>query len=139
MNRLRDRPFERDFEFRTSRSSGKGGQNVNKTETKVELIFGVEKSQLLSAEEKEIISHKLSSRINEAGELLLNSSESRSQLANKEDVIKKFYALLEKALTKEKKRIPTKVPAAIKQDILNKKKQNSEKKSGRSMRTRDFL
>jgi ribosome-associated protein len=99
----------------------------------------VEKSQLLSAEEKEIISYKLSSRINEAGELLLNSSESRSQLANKEDVIKKFYALVEKALTKEKKRIPTKVPAAIKQDILNKKKQNSEKKSGRSMRTRDFL
>jgi ribosome-associated protein len=139
MNRLRDRPFEREFEFRTSRSSGKGGQNVNKTETKVELIFGVEKSQLLSVEEKEIISHKLSSRINEAGELLLTSSESRSQLANKEDVIKKFYALLEKALTKEKKRIPTKVPAAIKQDILNKKKQNSEKKSGRSMRTRDFL
>lgn len=139
MNRLRDRPFEREFEFRTSRSSGKGGQNVNKTETKVELIFGVEKSQLLSVEEKEIISHKLSSGINEAGELLLNSSESRSQLANKEDVIKKFYALVEKALTKEKKRIPTKVPAAIKQDILNKKKQNSEKKSGRSMRTRDFL
>ena len=139
MNRLRDRPFERDFEFRTSRSSGKGGQNVNKTETKVELIFCVEKSQLLSAEEKEIISYKLSSRINEAGELLLNSSESRSQLANKEDVIKKFYAIVEKSLTKEKKRIPTKVPAAIKQDILNKKKQNSEKKSGRSMRTRDFL
>lgn len=139
MNRLRDRPFEREFEFRTSRSSGKGGQNVNKTETKVELIFGIEKSQLLSVEEKEIIAHKLSSRINEAGELLLTSSESRSQLANKEDVIKKFYALVEKALTKEKKRIPTKVPAAIKQDILNKKKQNSEKKSGRSMRTRDFL
>jgi ribosome-associated protein len=139
MNRLKDRPFDREFEFRTSRSGGKGGQHVNKTETKVELIFHVAKSQLLSTEEKGVVLNKLSSRINEAGELLLGSSQHRSQLANKEHVVKKFYALLEKALVKEKKRIPTKVPAAIKQDVLAKKKQNSEKKSRRSMRTRDFI
>jgi len=139
MNRLRDRPFDREFVFRTSRSSGKGGQNVNKTETKVELIFNVMLSRLLSDEEKAIVAEKLKTRINDNGELLLSSSESRSQLANKEDVVKKFYDMLTKALVKQKKRIPTKVPAVIKQDMLKNKKINSEKKSVRSMRTRDYL
>lgn len=136
---LRSRHFEKEFTFRTSRSGGKGGQNVNKTETRVELIFSVYASQLLSDVEKEIVQKKLSTRINQQGELLICSSSHRTQLQNKEHVIRKFYERLEKALIPPKKRIATKIPKSVKEHIrLNKKKQ-SEKKQTRSVRTRDFL
>jgi ribosome-associated protein len=69
----------------------------------------------------------------------LSNSESRSQHANKEGVIAKFYTLLEKALKKEKKRVPTKVPKAVKETIRKNKKVNGEKKQSRGLKTRDFL
>ena len=128
---LKSRNFEPEFRFKTSKSSGAGGQHVNTTETKVELIFNVPASAALSEEEKTRISEKLKTFINDVGELRINSSESRSQVGNKETVIKKFYKLLEKALKKEKKRIPTKVPAGVKENIRKKKKLHSEKKRGR--------
>lgn len=139
MVKLRDRNFEPEFKFRTSRSSGAGGQHVNTTETKVELIFDVQNSALLSDDEKEKLYLKLGTYMNDEGELRVTSSQSRSQSANKENAIKKFYLLLEKALRREKKRIPTKLPEAVKEEILKKKKLHSQKKGERRFRTRDFL
>jgi ribosome-associated protein len=137
--KLHGRNFEGEFKFRTSRSSGAGGQHVNTTETKVELVFDVNNSALLSDEERERIWKKLGTYISDEGILRINSSESRSQSSNKEKVIKKFYALLEKALKKEKKRIPTKVPGVVKEEILKNKKIHSKKKEERRFRTKDFL
>lgn len=136
---LKGRNFEPEFKFKTSRSSGAGGQHVNTTETKVELIFHINASALLSNAEKAKLLKKLAGNINDSGELRLYSSESRSQASNKENVVKKFYALLEKSLKKEKKRIPTKVPAAVKENILKKKKQHSSKKEERRFNPRDLL
>jgi ribosome-associated protein len=133
------RNFESELVFRTSRSGGKGGQHVNKTETRVELIFDVVHSQLLTEEEKQKVMKRWKNRINDAGELLICSSSYRSQAMNKSKVIEKFYEKIEKALIPEKKRIATKVPKVVKEEILKNKKRNSEKKSQRGMRTRDFL
>ncbi len=135
----KNRRFEPEFKFRTSRSSGAGGQHVNTTETKVELVFDVDASALLSEEEKERFAKKWSNRINDEGEFKICSSQHRSQSGNKVHVIKKFYLMLEKAMKKEKKRIATKVPKAVKEDILKKKKLHSQKKTERKQKTRDFL
>ncbi len=137
--KLTDRKFEPEFKFKTSRSSGAGGQHVNTTETKVELIFNIADSNLLNEKEKEKVRQKLSTYINDKGELRINSSESRSQSSNKENVIKKFYALLQKALKKEKKRIATKIPVVVKENIRKKKKLHSQKKSERRINPKDFL
>ena len=102
--KLRERNFNPEFSFKTSRSSGAGGQHVNTTETKVELIFDINASAVLSDAEKGRAISKLGNYINDKGEFRITSSESRSQAANKENVIDKFYLMLEKALKKEKKR-----------------------------------
>ena len=137
--KLNERNFEPEFKFKTSKSSGAGGQHVNTTETKVELIFNINDSALLSVAEKAKLFKNLGGYINDSGELRVNSSESRSQATNKEKVVKKFFAMLEKALKKEKRRIPTKVPVAVKENILKKKKQHSQKKEDRRLNTRDLL
>lgn len=136
---LKGRNFESEFTFRTSRSGGKGGQHVNKTETRVELIFDVPGSQILTEEEKGLLMKRWPNRINDAGELLICSSAGRSQAMNKDKVIEKFYDKLEKAFTPEKKRIATKVPKAVKEKIRKNKKQKGEKKTLRGFKTRDFL
>ncbi|MBL0310207.1 MAG: aminoacyl-tRNA hydrolase [Bacteroidetes bacterium] len=136
---LKNRNFLPEFSFRTSRSGGAGGQHVNKTETKVELIFDVQATTLLSDAEKEKVFIKLKTYINDEGELRLTNSETRSQSTNKERAILKFYTLLEKALKKEKKRIATKVPKAVKARIRKNKKLHSEKKQGRRMKSKDLM
>lgn len=136
---LKERNFESELQFRTSRSGGKGGQNVNKTETKVELIFDLLHSNILNDEEKEMVLKRWKNRVNAAGEFLICSSAERSQAANKEKTVSKFYAMMEKALTPEKKRIATKVPKDIKETILKKKKEHGKKKADRRLNTRDFL
>jgi ribosome-associated protein len=117
-----------ELSFRTSRSSGAGGQHVNKTETKVEVLFHVESSNGLDENEKVKIASKLAARINDNGELILASQKSRSQVANKEDVIERLQKLLEKALLPVVKRKKTRPSAEAKEERLMKKKQQAEKK-----------
>jgi len=120
-----------ELKFRTSRSSGPGGQSVNKLSTKVELLFDVCNSKVLFEEQKETLSEKLKNRINSDGILQLSSEETRSQLKNKEFVIERFFQLLNKALKPEKKRIPVKPSKASKEKRLKSKKIKSVLKDSR--------
>lgn len=124
-----NRDFSKEFIFTASRSGGPGGQNVNKVSSKIELRFNVGVSAILTAEEKEIITSKLATRINNDGELVIVSQSERSQLSNKEKTIEKFYNLLDKALKAVKKRKPTKPTQTSKVKRLETKKINSKKKS----------
>ncbi len=117
--------------FTTSRSSGPGGQNVNKVNSKVSLNFDVSNSEILSAEEKEVILLKLFSRMTKEGVLLLTAQDKRSQLQNKEAVILKLNRLLTGAFQKKKLRKATKPSKGSIQDRIKFKKQNSEKKKWR--------
>jgi ribosome-associated protein len=128
---LKDRDFSSEFTFTASRSSGPGGQNVNKVSSKIELRFNVTESKLLTGEEKEIIQSKLASKINSEGEIILVAQSERSQLMNKEKVIEKFYLLIAKALTPVKKRKPTKPSKAAKEKRLEEKRMQAEKKDRR--------
>ena len=121
----------KEITFKTARSGGKGGQHVNKVETMVEGYWNVENSKLFSEEEKKLITDKLARKINAAGCLLVKSQLERTQLANKEDVVRKINALIQKALIVPKKRKPTKPTKASKQKRLSSKKIASEKKEVR--------
>jgi len=123
-----ERNFYPEFRFQTSRSSGPGGQHVNKTESRVELFFNIDASTLLADEEKERLLRKLKKRINADGELIIASESTRSQARNKEDCIKKVYELIEKALRLEKKRIATRPSIAARKKRLETKRLQSEKK-----------
>lgn len=117
--------------FKATRSSGAGGQHVNKTSSRVELYWEVRVSQAFSSEELDRIKEKLAHRITKEGVLQLASENSRSQHKNKEDVIKRLLALLEVAIVPpkvRKKRRPSKM-AKLKR--LKAKKQHSEKKANR--------
>lgn len=121
-----------ELRFTYSRSSGKGGQNVNKVSSKAELSFHIQKSDCLSEEQKLLLIKKLASRINENGFLKLQSSEARSQSENKALAIAKFKTLLQKALRTQKKRIATVQPLKINEDRLSQKRKTSELKKLRS-------
>jgi len=123
-----------ELEFATSRSSGPGGQNVNKVNTKVTLRWNINDSTLLTLEEKELLLHKLSTRLTVDGTLLVTSQDKRSQLQNKEDTLLKLEQLLKQAFAKKKKRKPSKPSKSSVQNRLDKKKKHSDKKKWRQNR-----
>ena len=125
-----------ELRLKAVRSSGKGGQHVNKVSTSVELYFNVQQSDLLNDEEKELILSKLKNKISGEGELIVVSQTERSQLVNKKKAIRRFDELISKALQKKKKRIPTKISEAKKRRRLEEKKKQGEKKA---YRKKDFL
>lgn len=120
--------LETEVVFSATRSSGPGGQNVNKVNTQVELRFTVKNSELFSDEEKEQILLKLKNRINSEGELIVTSQTSRSQIENKEKALEKFFELIEKALTVRKKRLKTAPTLASRIKRLESKKNLAMKK-----------
>ncbi|NMH27046.1 alternative ribosome rescue aminoacyl-tRNA hydrolase ArfB [Flavobacterium silvaticum] len=120
-----------ELNYKAVRSSGAGGQNVNKVSSKVELTFDVEKSQSFSVEEKVLLLEKLQSRLTNSGLLILKSDEDRSQLKNKEIVTRRFFELIEKALHVPKIRKATKIPRSVVEKRLKNKNVNSELKQSR--------
>lgn len=125
------RDFSSEFSFRFSRSSGPGGQNVNKVSTRVEVIFSIPDSVLLTAREKENLIHKFASRLNKENELSIASQESRSQLQNKLHAINVLNILLNASLKPVKKRIATQPSRSSKTKRLDRKKRHGLKKENR--------
>ena len=119
----------KELSFKAIRSSGAGGQHVNKTSSKVELTFDLENSFSLTDEEKQLLKLKLSSKLTKENTLILFCDESRSQHRNKDLVIKRFLELLRVNLIRQKKRRPTKPSKSSVRKNAEKKKRNSVKKS----------
>jgi ribosome-associated protein len=120
-----------ELSFKAVRSSGAGGQNVNKVSSKVVLSFDLPNSSSLSEEEKELVQEKLNSKLTTEGILILNCDEDRSQLKNKEIVIKRFLKLIQNALVIPKKRKPTKIPRSVIEKRIKEKRNTSETKQNR--------
>lgn len=123
--------LESELQFKAVRSSGAGGQNVNKVASKVELIFDLEASLGLSDDEKELLKQSINNRLTKAYVLLLQCEESRSQHKNKTLVVERFFDLIEAGLVSPKKRVPTKTPRSVVRKRLKVKRKISDKKVNR--------
>ncbi|UPS92299.1 MULTISPECIES: alternative ribosome rescue aminoacyl-tRNA hydrolase ArfB [unclassified Bizionia] len=120
-----------ELSFKAIRSSGAGGQHVNKTSSKVVLSWDLPNSQVFSENQKARLLKKLDNRLTTEGILILSSDDSRSQHKNKDLVIKRFLELIKQGLIVPKKRRPTKVPRAVKLKRLSNKKKQADKKANR--------
>lgn len=127
--------FSSEIFFKTARSGGKGGQNVNKVETAAEAWWHIESSRFFTPAEKELILVKLQNRINKDGYLIVKSTETRSQLENKQIAQQKMEVLVEQSLVVPKKRKATRPSKAAKAARLDSKRKESEKKQ---MRRKDW-
>ncbi|WNH08373.1 alternative ribosome rescue aminoacyl-tRNA hydrolase ArfB [Thalassobellus suaedae] len=121
----------KELTFKAIRSSGAGGQHVNKVASKVELIFNLKESLVLNEEQKQRLFYKLENRLTKEGVLILQCGESRSQHKNKELVINRFLNLIRTGLIIPKKRISTKIPKSVIRKRLKNKRNLSEKKANR--------
>ena len=118
----------KELHFKAVRSSGAGGQHVNKVSSKVELYFDLASSEAFNEKEKQLLLKNLYYRINKEGVLKIYSSESRSQHTNKEKVVKRLFKIIEKGLIVPKKRRPTKMSRAQKIKRLDNKTKQATKK-----------
>ena len=125
---IQERGLIKECVFKTARSGGSGGQNVNKVETKVELWFNISESQKLTGEEKILLLKKLANKLDKEDNLHLQEQTDRTQLKNKELLKEKFYKLVLSALKVSKPRKATKISKAVKAKRLDNKKAKSEVK-----------
>ncbi|NNC49954.1 MAG: aminoacyl-tRNA hydrolase [Flaviramulus sp.] len=125
------RAISQELNIKAVRSSGAGGQHVNKVSSKVELSFNLHESKSLNNQQKRRIYRKLKHRFTKDGILILQCDESRSQHKNKQLAIKRFIELISVSLIVPKKRIPTKIPKSVIRKRLNSKRNLSEKKANR--------
>ena len=120
-----------EIDYKAVRSSGAGGQNVNKVSSKVVLSFNLQASNALTQEEKALAGTRLSSRLTNDGILILQCDEDRSQLRNKDIVTKRFIAVMETALKEDKPRKPTKIPRSVIRKRIEGKRRQADKKQNR--------
>ena len=124
---------DEELSFATSRSSGPGGQNVNKVSTRVTLVFDVEKSPSLTQEQRELLHGRLGGRISQAGLLRVAAQRQRSQMANREAAVERFVQLLRSALLEKPDRVPMAVPQEAKENRLEEKRRRGDLKRERSL------
>jgi ribosome-associated protein len=124
---------DEELEFATSRSSGPGGQNVNKVNTRVTVLFDVDRSAALSEDQRGLLHERLGGRIGRAGVLRVVSQRHRTQLANRDAAVERLAELLRDALTEQPERVPVKVPAAVRERRLEEKRRRGSLKRGRAL------
>ena len=127
-----------ELEFKASRSSGKGGQSVNKVSTKIEIHFSVDDSQILTDGEKATIKSKLANKLTTENVLRVVSQSERTQYMNKKRALTKFEEMIEKCFVPRKKRVPTKPSKEAKERRLKEKREQARKKEDRRNSRPDY-